>query len=124
VGVGFGVHVGVDAQGDARPLAVTHGQALDVLQLRGGLDVEEQDALAQTRHQLVFGLADPGEDYFFRIEPGFHRPIQLAARDDVRPRPEGGERTQNGDIAVRLDRVTNHVVQARECFFELPIGLL
>src|SRR5918998_1713957 len=91
VGVGLGVHVGVDAQGDTRPLAVAHGQALDVLQLGGRLDVEEQDALAEARHQLVLGLADPGEDYFLRIEPGLHRAVQLAARDDVRPRPERGE---------------------------------
>ncbi len=44
--VGAGVDVGVDAQGDAGPLAEAGADAVQVIQLGRRLDVEEQDALA------------------------------------------------------------------------------
>ena len=112
--VGFGVHVRVDPQGYAGPLAVPGGEPVEVLELRSRLDVEEQYALAQPRHELPLRLADPGEDYLLRVEPGAHRPVELADGDDVGPRPEGGQSAQNGEVPVRLDRVADQVIQARK----------
>ena len=68
--VGPGVDVGVDAQRHAGPLAEAGAKAVEVLQLGGRLDVEEQDALPKPRHELLLGLPDP--------LPAF-RPGRLAA---------------------------------------------
>ena len=120
--VRVGVHVRVDPQGDARPLAVPAGEAVEVLELGGGLHVEQQDALAQPRHELPLGLAHPGEDDHLRIEAGAHRPVELADGDDVGPGPEGGQRAQDRQVTVRLDRVADQVIQARESLVELPVS--
>ena len=97
------------------------GEALQGLELRGRLDVEEQDALSEARHELVLGLADPREDHLLGIEAGPHRPVQLAARDDVRAGPEGGQRPHDRQVAVRLRRVADQVVKAGESLVKLPV---
>src|SRR3712207_3083392 len=119
--VGLGVHVRVDPQGDPGPLAVPAGEPIEVLELRGGLDVEEQDALSQTRHKLLLRLADPGEDDLFRVEPSAHRPVEFSDGDDVRPGPEGCQSVQNGEVPVRLHRVAHQVIEARERLVQLPV---
>ena len=112
--VGPGVDVGVDAQRHAGPLAEAGADAVEVLQLGGRLDVEEQYALPKPRHELLLGLPDPGEDDLLRVEPGPHHPVELPAGDDVRSCPQGGERPQHGEVPVRLDRVADQVIQARK----------
>jgi hypothetical protein len=77
--VGTGVDVGVDAQRHAGPLAEAGADAVEVLQLGGRLDVEEQDALPQPRHELLLGLPNTGEDDLLRVEPGPHHPVELPA---------------------------------------------
>src|SRR3712207_3042267 len=119
--VGLGVHVRVHPQGDAGALAVTGGEPVEVLELRGRLDVEEQNALPETRHELVLRLAYPGEDHLLRVEPGVHRPVEFADGDDVSPGPEGGQGTQNRQISVSLHRVADQVVEARKSLVQLPI---
>ncbi len=100
------------------------GATLQVLQLRGRLDVEEQYPLSHAGHELVLGLADPREDDLLRVETGLHRPVELTAGDDVRPRSKGRQSTQNSEVTVRLDREADHVVQTGEGLVQLPVGPL
>src|SRR5215207_8923439 len=111
-------------QRDARRLAVASRQAFEMLQLGGRLDVEEQDTLTQTRQELIVGLAHAREDDLLRVEPGPHHPIQLAARDDICPGPQGGQRAQDGEVPVGLYRVADHMLKSRESLVELPVCLL
>src|SRR3712207_2740660 len=122
--VGLGVHVRVDPQGDPGALAVPAGEPVEVLELRGGLDVEEQDALPEARHELPLRLADPGEDHLLRVEPGAHRPVELADGDDISPCPEGGQSAQNREFAVGLPGVAHQGIQTRDRLVQLPIGPL
>ena len=98
--------------------------AVEVLELGGGLDVEEQYALPEARHELLLGLADPGEDDLLRVEPGPHRPVELAAGDDVGPGPQRGQRPQHGEVPVRFDRVADQVIQARRTPRRAPCNAL
>jgi hypothetical protein len=83
-----------------------------MLEFGSRLDVKEQYALAQACHKLVFGLAYACENDLFRVEPSLHHPIQLAARDDVRPRSEGSQSPQYRQIPVCLHGVADQVIQA------------
>jgi hypothetical protein len=122
--VAAGVHVGVDPQRDAGPLPDPGGELLEPLELGGRLDVEEQDALPEPGHELRLGLPDAREDHLLRVEPGPHRPVELPAGDYVGAGPEGRQRPQHGEVPVRLDRVADQVVEAREGLVELPVGPL
>ena len=119
--VGFGVDVGVDAQRHAGPLAEAGADAVEEVQLRSGLDVEEQDALPEAGHELLLGLPDPGEDDLLGVEPGPHGPVEFTPGDDVRPRPEGGEGPQHGEVPVGLDREADEVVEPGERLVELRV---
>src|SRR5438046_2339434 len=55
----------------------------------------------------------------FRRTAGGNHPTQFAFADNIEATAEAGERAQHGDIGVRLDRITDEVVQRRQCGIEL-----
>ncbi len=104
VGMGLGVDVRVDAQGHPGLELEAAGDAVDLLQLLGGLQVEQQDARLEGRLDLLGLFAHPGIDDFGRVHPGRQGPVEFAAGDDVGPGAQPGEEPQDGQVGVGLHR--------------------
>ncbi len=60
-----GVHIRIDAQGDARRFSHLRRDAAECEQFGFGLNVELSDVVRQRKAQLGFGFADAGEDNLF-----------------------------------------------------------
>src|SRR5690606_19373688 len=65
------------------------------------------------------GLAHAAEDAAVGRYAGEECAVQLAAAHDVRPGPFLSEQTQDGKVAVGLDRVGDQAVERRERVVEL-----
>ena len=85
---------------------------VDHLHFGFALDVEGEHALAQCVLDLVARLAHAGERAALRLAPGVQDAVKLARRDDVEPGSLVREEVQDGEIAVGLDGVADHVIQA------------
>src|SRR5207247_7080336 len=83
------------------------------------LDVERINAAAEGKFDFPLGFADAGEGAFLRRPPGGNDAAQLAFADDVEPAAEIGERAQDREIGVGLDRVADQVIERRERSVEL-----
>ncbi len=105
LGVGPRVDAGVDPQHDGRrrPERGRHLRQRDQLGL--ALDVDLVDARRQRRRHLAAGLADAREDDPPRRHPGGEGAAHLALRHDIGPGPLGGERGDDAEVGVGLDRV-------------------
>ena len=103
LGVGFGIHIRVDAQGDGRALAHRQRQCIQRIQLGLAFDVELVDAGGKRRAHLLPGLAHAGEDDPVRRYPGGQRLGQLAARHHISAGAKPGQRPQHCQVAVGLD---------------------
>ena len=112
---------GLTRKRHAGPLAEPGADAVQEIQLRRGLDVEEQYALPEAGHELFLRLPHPGEDDLLGVEPGPHGPVEFTPGDDVRPCPERGEGPQHGEVAVGLDRKADEVVQPGERLVEFRV---
>ena len=104
VGMGLGVDVRIDPQGHPGLYLQAPGDAVDLLQLLGGLQVEQQDVRLEGRLDLLGLFAHPGIDDLGRVHPGRQRPVEFAAGDDVGPGPQPGEEPQNRQVGVGLHR--------------------
>ena len=114
VGMRLGGDVGVDADPDRHPRALGLREHGEPTQLRHRLDIDVAHARGDGGLQLVIGLPDPAEDDPLGGEPGGERAQQLAARDDIGPRPAVREQPQHREIAVRLHGVADPVRQRAE----------
>jgi hypothetical protein len=114
VRMGLGVDVGVDPQGDGRAPPRGGGGLLEGVELRGGLDVEHEDAGGERPRHLVARLADTGEDDPARVGAGALGAEELAARDDVEAAALARERAQDRQGIVRLDGVADEVGKRRQ----------
>ena len=77
----------IDAHRDPRGAAGLDREPRQQFELGLGFDVDAQDVRSQRRAQLGFGLADAGEQDFFRRNAGSQRPLQLAAGTTSAPAP-------------------------------------
>jgi len=116
-----GIDVGVDAQRADGGLAHLAGDAVDVLDLRLGLDVKRGDARVDRHADLVVGLADAGVDDLLRVAPRLERAEQLAAGGHVHPAPLLDQHLADVQVGVGLDRVADRRVQRFERIRHLPI---
>ena len=87
LGVGLGVDIRVDAEGDMRLLAFAHGAGIQHFQFRFGFDVEAIDAGID--RQVHFGgrLADAGKHDAAGRNAGRQRPAQFTPETTSTPAP-------------------------------------
>ena len=96
------------------------GDAVDLLQLLGGLHVEQQDTGLQGRPDLLGALAHPGIDDLARVHPGRQGPVEFPPGDDVRPASQAGQQAQDGQVGVGFHREADDMGKALEGGFEHP----
>ena len=116
------IDVGIDAKADRRDLACAFGDALEVLELARGLDVEAEDVQRRAPAQLLVGLADAGEHDLARIAAGRDHARELAAGHDVEAAAQAREDVEHGEVRVGLHRVADEMRQRRERAVELAVG--
>ena len=107
IGVGLGIHIGIDPQAQGGLLAQAHGDGVEAVQLGHGLDVEAADAHFQGPGHFRFGLADAGEDHLAGLGAGRQDPFQFAAGNDVETGAKAGEEAENAQVGVGLDGVAD-----------------
>jgi hypothetical protein len=107
VGMGFRVDVRIHAQRHRCAAAEAAGDFVELVQLAGGFDVEAVDARLQRRTHLGARLADAGEHYFARTAASGQHARQLATGNDVEAGAEPGEKVQDGEVGIGLDRVAD-----------------
>jgi len=112
VGMGAGIHVWIDPQGNRRLHAQFGGDLLQTLQLVGGLDVEAVHTDFQRAAHVVASLADAGEDDAARLAAGGEHALQFTARDDVEARAETCQHVQDTEVRVGLDGEADQVRHA------------
>jgi hypothetical protein len=112
--VGARVHVGVHAQADRRARAELPRDAVDALELARRFHVEAQNPEPQCSTNLVFGLADSGENHFCGIAAGCDDPLQLTAGDDVETAAEPAEHVEDREIGIRFHRIADEVIPRGE----------
>ena len=126
IGVGMGIHIGIDPQAHRGPLAQAQGHAVEPLQLGRGFHVEAENPGAQGLGHFRLGLADAGEHHLARIRASGQHPAQLPAGDDVKPSAQTGEEGQHSQVGIGLDREAHQAVLARRMggqgLLEFPVG--
>ena len=87
---------------------------LDSLEFGGALDVERADAALAAVVDFGIALADAGEHDAPRVAAGAQHALKLAARDDVETGAESCQAREYAQVAVRLDRVADAVIDPFE----------
>ena len=121
VGMGLGVDVRIDPQGHPGLHLQPAGDAVDLLQFLGGLQVEQQDVRLEGRLDLLGLFAHPGIDDFRRVHPGRQRPVEFAAGDDVGPGAQPAEQPQNRQVGVGLHCEADDMGELGEGGVEDPV---
>ena len=121
VGVGAGVHVGIDAQRHRRDSMQPFRLASDALQFCGAFDVEAADAQLQAQVDFGLGLAHPGKHHGLRKRPGRDDALQFAAGHDVEARTEFIHQAQYAEVRVGLDRIADFSGNFGECCLKPPV---
>ncbi len=115
VGMRFGEDVGIDAQSEAGAGFELAGALGEKIELLLALDVELQDAGAQSLVDFIGRFADAGEDDALH---GFgssgEDAIQFAAGDDVEACAVIGEELEDGEVRVGFDRIADQVIARGE----------
>ena len=85
--MGFGEHIGIDAQREARFALQFASPGSEQFQFRLAFHVEFEDARFQPAIDLHFGLAySRKHNAIHRLRRGGDHPLQFSAGDDVEPR--------------------------------------
>ena len=121
VGMGPGIDVRIDPQGHPGLDLQAPGEAVDLLQFLGGLQVEQQDVRLEGRLDLLGLFAHPGIDDLARVHPGRQGPVEFAAGDDVGPGPQPGEEPQNRQVGVGFHREAEDMGKVGERGVEDPV---
>ena len=92
VGMGLGIDIRVDPQGDGRFLPQPSGDLIDLQEFLGRFHVEHQDAALQGVFDFIRPLPHPRINDPVGTGAGFHGPEQLSPRRPRPPRPPAGRR--------------------------------
>jgi len=112
LGMGAGLDVRIDAEGDRRVFAQRGRDRGEHFRLFHGFDIELAEAAGQRLGHFRRGLADAGEDDLLRRDSRRHGASIFADRDHVGAKPLGGERGDHGGIGIGLDREGDQRVRA------------
>ena len=112
--MGIGIHVRIDAHRDRRGAADNPAPRLDPLKFRFALDVERADAALDAEVDLGVGLADAGEYDASRVAAGPEHALEFTRRDDVEAGAELCQAREDAQVAVRLHRVADAVIDSLE----------
>ena len=105
LGVGAGVDIRIDADGDRGDRAARRGDRRQRLELGLGFDIEAEDVLVEPEGHLGPGLADAGEDDPVAGHAGGAGAAELALADHVHAGAEVGERLDDRLVRVGLHRI-------------------
>ena len=115
------IDVGIDAKRPDGLLAHLAGDAVDVLSLFFGFDVERGDAGLQGVADFLIRLADAGVDDLAGLAAGLQGAIEFAAAGDIKPAPSFGQDAAEVDVAAALDREADGRIYRGEGVGDLPV---
>ena len=111
-GVGLGVDVRIDADGDRCGLAPRKSDLRNALQLRLGFDVEAENAVVERQGDFPLGLADAGEGDALAAERSAARARRNSPSDTTSmPAPRPREQGQHGLIRIGFHRIADERVE-------------
>jgi len=119
LGVGAGIDIGVDPDGDVGGDAELPRHRVQGLELGRALDVDLTHPGLQRCHQLGSLLADAGIDDAPGRDAGRKGALHLAHRDDVGACPQLAEQPDHRQVRVGLHRVANAGIHAPDAVGEL-----
>ena len=109
-----GIDIGIHAQADAGRAACLRRHVRQRVELGFALDVEAHHAGLQRTQHLGACLADAREHDLRRGRARGERALELAERDDVEAAAGLGEGLQHREAGVRLHRIADQVIAARQ----------
>ena len=112
--MGFGVHIGVHADGHRRDFLELAGDAVDAFEFRFAFHVKTIDPLAQSEGDFILRLAHAGKDAFTRVAPGGNDPLDLAPAYGIEAASQIRQRTHDAEVGVGFHGETDQVSQRRE----------
>ena len=123
--MGTGIDIGVDAEGNPRPLSRSFGTLRQRMQFGHRLDIEAENVGGQSGIQFGCGLADTREHDLVRRNSGRQRPLEFPAGDDVGATAKLCQRLQHGLVGIGFhgvadkrwdiaERTGKHIVVARQ----------
>ena len=113
--MGFGVHIGVHADGHRRDSLELAGDPVDAFQFRFAFHVKTVDALAQGEGDLVLSLTHTGKDTFARVATGGNDALDLAAAHGIKAAAQIRQRAHDAEVGVGFHGETDQVIQWRQC---------
>ena len=105
--MGAGIHVRIDAQGNACFLTHSGGNGAQYFQLGLRFDVETQNVLFKRKGQLAPCFANPGEKDLGGGDADRKCPAQLALRDHIGPGTHIGQKLQDCEVGIGLHGIAN-----------------
>ena len=120
LGVGLGIHIRIDPDGDRSLGAQLLSHGADHFHLRFGFHVELADAAAQRQADFLFRLADAGEDDPVPRHARCLGTQVFALADHIHPRTGLRKGLEDRLVRGRFHRKTDQVISALKCFVEQP----
>ena len=102
VGMGLGIDVGIDPQGDRSLSTQSHRHLTDMVELVLALHVEHEDLFLECIGDLLTALANAGKDDLIGGDSRLSRPEKLPARHDIDSCAFLGQEREDGQVAVGL----------------------
>src|SRR5579883_1450229 len=109
--MGDGIHMRIDANGDANLPVERGGEARDQIDFGFRFAVKAVNAGFDRILNLRAGFSDSGENHSSRVSACSQHAIQFTAGDNVKAGSLSGQDSQDGEIGIRLygeaDRMGN-----------------
>ena len=122
--MGLGIDIRIDADRYGGASAKAHCDVGKELELGFGLDVEAGDAFLQGCSHFACGLANPREHDLAAGHAQGQGAPQFTFGDDIDPSAEIDERLHHRLIGIRLSRIEDRMIGAREGLIENVIMAL
>ncbi len=107
VGVGLGVHVGIDTNADRCAQSHGLGHFAQHVEFCLALHVEAANADLQRLAHFCARLAYAGKDHLRRVAAGRNHALQFAGRNDIEAAAMAGEKLQDSERRVRFHGIAD-----------------
>jgi hypothetical protein len=113
--------VGIGPQSNRRAEAFTCCDPIYVREFRLTLDVETVNAMLKRIFDFLAGFPDAGKSAFGWVAARGQDAKKFSARDNIEAGAFSGQQGEDGAVGIRLDRVTDQMIDAGECAFQPPV---
>ena len=121
--MGFGVHIGIDAQRNRRGFAQPLRHGVDSVQFGQAFHVEALNAGIQRKFDFHLAFAHARKNDFVRAAARRQHPCNFAARHGIETAAQPCEMSDDTQIAVGFDGIANQRVERGKGGLVTRIGL-